>query len=45
LAICREVVRYHGGTIWAEGPPEGGTRMVIVLPALRRREGAAAPEA
>jgi len=37
LAICREVVRYHGGTIWAEDPPEGGTRMVIVLPALRAR--------
>jgi signal transduction histidine kinase len=34
LAICREVMRYHGGAIWAEGPDAGGTRMVIVLPAL-----------
>jgi len=35
LAICRDVVRYHGGTIHAEAAPEAGTRMVIVLPALR----------
>jgi signal transduction histidine kinase len=34
LAICREVMRYHAGAIWAEGPPEGGTRMVVVIPSL-----------
>lgn len=33
LAICREVVRQHGGAIWAEAPDEGGTRMVVLLPA------------
>jgi len=34
LAICREVMRYHAGAIWAEGPVEGGTRMVVVIPSL-----------
>ncbi len=34
LAICREVMRYHAGAIWCEGPPEGGTRMVAVIPSL-----------
>ncbi|HYC00809.1 MAG TPA: HAMP domain-containing sensor histidine kinase [Candidatus Limnocylindrales bacterium] len=34
LAICREVARHHGGAIWAEAPREGGTRMVLVLPAV-----------
>ncbi|HXC51255.1 MAG TPA: HAMP domain-containing sensor histidine kinase [Candidatus Limnocylindrales bacterium] len=34
LAICREVMRYHAGAIWAEGPEEGGTRMVVVIPSL-----------
>ncbi|HYC54926.1 MAG TPA: HAMP domain-containing sensor histidine kinase [Candidatus Binatia bacterium] len=39
LAICREVARHHGGAIWAEGPEEGGTRMVLVLPALGAGHG------
>jgi signal transduction histidine kinase len=34
LAICREVMRYHAGAIWAEGPMDGGTRMVVVVPSL-----------
>ncbi|MEO5740386.1 MAG: ATP-binding protein, partial [Vicinamibacterales bacterium] len=34
LAICREVMRYHAGAIWAEGPEQGGTRMVVVIPSL-----------
>jgi signal transduction histidine kinase len=34
LAICREVMRYHAGAIWAEGPQDGGTRMVVVIPSL-----------
>ncbi len=32
LAICREVVNYHGGTIWAERPSKGGTRITFVIP-------------
>ncbi len=33
LSICRQVVTYHGGTIWVEAPDEGGTCMVVLLPA------------
>jgi PAS domain S-box-containing protein len=33
LAIARKVVEQHGGRIWAEPRPEGGTRMAFTLPA------------
>ena len=33
LAIARKVVEHHGGQIWAEPRPEGGTRMAFTLPA------------
>jgi signal transduction histidine kinase len=32
LYICREIVERHGGTIHAESPPDGGSRMVVSLP-------------
>ena len=32
LAIARAVVQAHGGTIWAEGAPGGGTAIVFRLP-------------
>jgi len=32
LAIARKVVEHHGGRIWAEPRPEGGTRMLFTLP-------------
>jgi PAS domain S-box-containing protein len=32
LAIARKVVEDHGGRIWAEPRPEGGTRMAFTLP-------------
>ena len=35
LSICREVVHYHGGSVWAEEPDGGGTRMVILLPVFQ----------
>ena len=34
LAISRQIVELHGGTIRAEFPPEGGTRVVVELEAL-----------
>ena len=32
LAICRAIVRLHGGRAWAEAVPEGGTAFHISLP-------------
>jgi signal transduction histidine kinase len=40
LAICKRIVERHGGRIWIEDAPGGGTRFVFTL---RRGEGAAAP--
>jgi signal transduction histidine kinase len=34
LAIARGLVEAHGGRIWAEARPEGGTRVSFTLPAL-----------
>jgi signal transduction histidine kinase len=32
LYISREIVERHGGRIWAENPPDGGSRFVVELP-------------
>jgi K+-sensing histidine kinase KdpD len=32
LFICRELVRMHGGRIWVEGRPGGGSRFCFTLP-------------
>jgi two-component system sensor histidine kinase GlrK len=32
LALCREVVAVHGGTIWVEDAPRGGARFRVLLP-------------
>ena len=34
LAVSRQIVESHGGTIQAVEPSEGGTLMKITLPAL-----------
>lgn len=31
LAIARSIVEAHGGSIWAESPPQGGATFVIAL--------------
>ena len=32
LAICRGIARAHGGTIWVETTPGGGSTLVLTLP-------------
>jgi signal transduction histidine kinase len=32
LALCRKIVEFHGGRIWLESVPEGGTALHFVLP-------------
>ncbi len=32
LTICRGIITAHGGRIWAEAPPGGGTRIHFTLP-------------
>jgi signal transduction histidine kinase len=38
LYISRQIVELHNGEIRAEFPPNGGVRMVVVLPAVVRRD-------
>lgn len=38
LSICRTIVEAHGGRIWAEPVPEGGTRFVFSLRAVDPEE-------
>ena len=38
LAICRGIVEAHGGQIWAENRPGGGSSFSILLPKLEETE-------
>lgn len=33
LYMSRVIVEWHGGRLEAERPPDGGTRLVVTLPA------------
>jgi len=39
LPLCRQIVERHGGSIWAEIPPDGGLRLVVDLPGGRPPRG------
>lgn len=41
LALCRRIVERHGGRIWAEEAPSGGTAIRFTLPRRSDVEGAA----
>ena len=38
LAICRKVIEAHGGKIWAENRPEGGTVFCFTLPIAKKKK-------
>lgn len=39
LSICRSIIEAHGGRIWAEPAPGGGTRMAFTLPKALVEDG------
>ncbi|MBU6454137.1 MAG: PAS domain S-box protein [Cyanobacteria bacterium REEB67] len=34
LTICQAIVQLHGGKIWAENLPQGGSRFIFTVPAI-----------
>ncbi len=43
LAICKEIVDAHDGTIWVSDAPTGGSTFSVLLPGARVREAVAVP--
>jgi signal transduction histidine kinase len=45
LYVSQQIVAQHGGAIWAEFPPDGGTRFVVRLPLAGTAPAALGPAA
>jgi signal transduction histidine kinase len=45
LPICKALIELHGGVMWAERPPEGGSTFRLLLPELTASIAAAASAA
>lgn len=43
LTICRRIIEQHGGRIWAENLPGGGTRICLTLPDTQPDGGPTSP--
>ena len=43
LTICRRIIEQHGGRIWAENLPGGGTRISLTLPETQPDGGPTSP--
>jgi two-component system sensor histidine kinase KdpD len=39
LSICKGIVEAHGGAIWAENRPDGGTVITFTLPGKEQSDG------
>ena len=38
LSICETIVKRHGGALWYESNPDGGSRFLFTLPAFRQAD-------